>query len=148
MQGLRGVDNVQSSATSDDFPYFQSGLCIHPHTVASISFSGSETEASEDVGNSREDPKIGRQERKQIKQDWLGKGKVGELRGIGQGRRGVGRGLGRGMRGFERGVRGAGRGAWRGSLRGGGNWGRGLGGHNLVKGETPRKTIHVKQTLI
>ena len=118
---------------------------LHRHsTVASISFSGSETEASDEVGNSREDPEIGRQERKHIKQDVLGKGKVEELRGIGQGSRGGGRDFDKGMRGCERGVKDAGKGAW----RGGGNWGRGLGGHNLVKGETPRKTIHVKQTLI
>ena len=114
---------------------------LHRHsTVASISFSGSETEASDEVGNSREDPEIGRQERKQTKQDLLGKGKVEELRGIGQGRRGGGRGFERGVRGLERGARGA--------LRGGGTWGRGLGGHNLAQRETPRKTIHVKQTLI
>ena len=125
MQGFRG-QNVQSSATSDDFPYFQSGRCINNQESFSVALhfepfyhTGSESEDSEEV--ERLDPELGR--RQERKQNVLERGKVEGLRGRGQ--------QGRGQERL---------GAWRG---GRGNWGRGLG-----PAQMPRKTILVKQTLI
>ena len=141
--------NVQSSATSDDFPYFQSGGHITSRSHILNLITGSESEDSEEV-----DPELGRKQ--EIKQDVLERGKVEELRGIGQGRgleRGAwgpgawspgawrGGGAGRGGGGG-----GAGGGAGGGGRGGGDNWKRGSG--RAHKGEIPRKTIHVKQTLI
>ena len=99
--------------------------------------SGSESEDAENADISRQDP-----ERKQLKEDVLGGGKVEAgryLRRVGQGGRGIG-----GVRVFERGSNGA-------AGRSGVTWGSsGLLGHDAVKEEAnpPRKIIHVKQTLI
>ena len=111
--------------------------------------SGSGSADSEEVGSTagREDPELGR--RQERKEEVLGRGKVGGLRGMGQGR-GQGRGAWRGGRGGG-GAWGSGDGrgeervAW-GGVRG--NWGKGLVQAHKGEAQIPRKTIHVKQTLI
>ena len=128
------------------FPIFSQVLFTSaPQWCITFYITGSESEDSKDVGiTGRQEKAIGgRQERER---NVLGRGKVEggeESRGIGQESRGGGKG-------FDMGMRGTGRSVWRGPLRGRGNWGRGAGGQNAAIGaaQTPKKTIHVKQTLI
>ena len=122
------------------FPIFSQVLFTSaPQWCITFYITGSESEDSKDVGiTGRQEKAIGgRQEREK---NVLGRGKVEggeEPRGMGQGSRGGG----------NMGMRGTGRSVWRGPLRGRrGNWGRGAGGQNAA--QTPKKTIHVKQTLI